>query len=76
MVYPENFGYDVDIQGNLAVVGALQDSRRGQYAGTAFLYDWTTGQPLAELVPHDVNAGDEFATTVAFGSEKVYAGAS
>jgi hypothetical protein len=70
---PEFLGYDVDIQGNLAVVGAVQDHRRGEVAGAAFLYDWTSGQPLAEFVASGINAHDQFSYSVSFGDGKAYA---
>jgi hypothetical protein len=75
LVYPENFGYRVDIQGRYAVVGAVSDSRRGSAAGAAFLYDWTTHELVAELVGHDAGANSGVGYDVAFGDQIVMVGA-
>lgn len=75
LVYPENFGGAVAIQGNLALVGAQSDSRHGEFAGASFLYDWTNGQLIAELLPSDVNSADSVGAAVALGKNYAFVGA-
>ncbi len=76
-----NFGIAVAISGSTIVVGASGDSRLGQNAGGAYVFDrlqdvnlWTE---TAKLVPNDLAAGDLFgyrgavaisANTIAIGA--------
>jgi hypothetical protein len=68
--YPELFGGNVDIRGNLAVIGAPGDQRRNN-AGAAFLYDWTSQTLLYELLPNNVRVEGALGSGVAFGSNFV-----
>jgi hypothetical protein len=69
---PAFFGSDVDIRGNLAVIGAPYD----QYGtGTAYLYDWTTGKLLDELVADNFQRDYHIGYSVALGNGFALVGA-
>lgn len=52
---PEDyFGWSVAISGNTAIVGAFGDRPDGSPKGAAYLFDVTSGQQLAKLIPPDV----------------------
>ena len=59
------FGYSVAISGTLALVSAPFDDDNGTQSGSAYLFDTTTGQQIAKLLPSDGAAGDEFGWAVA-----------
>ncbi len=71
------FGSSVAISGNTAIVGAYQDDPSGRAsAGSAFLFDITTGAQLAKLVPHDSEALDLFGISVAINEDVAIVGAN
>jgi outer membrane protein assembly factor BamB len=47
--WAQNFGGAVGISGNVAVIGAYGDNETGAFAGSAYLFDLTTGQQLFKL---------------------------
>jgi len=51
-VFNAQYGTDVAVEGNLALVGAPQDNVEAGF-GAAYLYDITTGDLLHELTPND-----------------------
>jgi outer membrane protein assembly factor BamB len=57
------FGLDVDISGNIVVVGA--PSQFNSHAGAAYLFDLTTGQRLHKLRASDASTDDNFGGSVA-----------
>ncbi len=59
------FGRSVSIKGETAIVGAPQQDENGTNSGSAYLFDITTGQQLAALLPDDGEAGDRFGYSVA-----------
>jgi len=63
----DNFGNSVDIDGNLAVIGADLDNSNGIQAGSAYVFDVTTGQQLFKLHPQRERetARDLFGLSVA-----------
>ena len=69
------FGNSVDIEGNLAVAGAPDDSRRGLFAGGAFVFDWTKSTAIAELLPDNNHPGDSFGGAIALSNTSVIASA-
>ncbi len=71
----DNFGYSVSINGSIAVVGAYRDDDDGKDSGSAYLFDTTTGQQIAKLLPKDGAAGDEFGYSVALSGDTVIVGA-
>ncbi len=48
----DEFGYSVAISGSTAVVGAWH-ADNGPSSGSAYLFDTTTGQQIAKLLPDD-----------------------
>jgi hypothetical protein len=59
------FGYSVAISGNLAVVGAVADDPAGMLnAGTAYVFDATTGTTISTLNHPALAAGDQFGYSV------------
>ena len=65
------FGFSVAISGTTAIVGALQDDDNGNNSGSAYLFDTTTGQQIAKLLPDDGAAGDGFSRVAISGTTAV-----
>ena len=66
------FGESVALQGNLALVGSILSSPGGvQDAGSAHLFDATTGVELRVLLPNDPGVGDEFGSVALAGNRAV-----
>ncbi|MDC0936376.1 PEP-CTERM sorting domain-containing protein [Pirellulales bacterium] len=59
------FGFSVAIDGDIAVVGAPRDSRFGNQAGAAFVFDTHTGQQIELLSPASLTDRDLFGQSVA-----------
>ena len=72
----DNFGTSVALSENLAVIGALEDNDNGFGSGSAYVFDITTGQQLFKLLPSDVEARDNFGTSVAFSENLAVIGAA
>ncbi|MCB9836736.1 MAG: hypothetical protein H6808_08445 [Phycisphaera sp.] len=71
----DNFGWSVAISDTTAVVGAWHDRDNGPTSGSAYLFDITTGQQIAKLLPSDGNQGDEFGWSVAISDTRAVIGA-
>lgn len=69
----DEFGFDVAVQGNLAVIGAPYG---GVGYGAAYVYDLATGKMLLRLVPSDNVVGNDFGATVDLWGDKIAVGAS
>ena len=67
------FGQSVAISGNMALVGALYGN--GDFGGTAYLFDVTTGNQLTKLTADDAAAGGSFGSSVAIGGNTALVGA-
>jgi hypothetical protein len=69
----DQFGSDVAISGDVAVVTAKADdepnSPLGMDAGSAYLFDATTGVQLAKIFPSDSNWFDYFGAAVAMDGD-------
>ena len=72
----DNFGRSVAISGSTAIVGARFDDDNGDSSGSAYLFDTTTGDQIAKLLPNDGAEGKLFGTSVAISGETVIVGAS
>ncbi len=59
------FGNSVAISGETAIVGAWFDDDNGDFSGSAYLFDITTGQQIAKLLPDDGATSDQFGFSVA-----------
>ncbi len=71
----DHFGWSVAISGTTAVVGAYLDDDNGTNSGSAYLFDTTTGQQIAKLLPNDGAAGDYFGHCVAISGNTAIVGA-
>jgi len=71
----DHFGWSVAISGNTAIVGARIDDDNGTDSGSAYLFDTTTGQEIAKLLPSDGAQGDEFGRSVAVSGSTAIVGA-
>ncbi len=68
------FGHSVAISGNRAVVGAIGDDDNGERSGSAYVFDTTTGQQIAKLLPQDGGAGDWFGQSVSISGNTAVVG--
>jgi hypothetical protein len=71
----DRFGASVAISGTTAIIGAYQNDDNGIDSGSAYLFDTTTGQQIAKLLPSDGAAGDEFGRSVAIYGTTAIVGA-
>ncbi len=69
------FGYSVAISGAAAIVGAAFDDDNGTNAGSAYLFDTTTGQQISKLLPDDGSGWDRFGASVAISNAIAIVGA-
>ncbi|MCK4873234.1 MAG: FG-GAP repeat protein [Phycisphaerales bacterium] len=69
------FGYFVAISDTTAIVGAYRDDDNGADSGSAYLFDVTTGQQIAKLLPGDGAEGDYFGDPVAISGTAAVVGA-
>ncbi len=72
------FGSSVAISGNLAVVGAPGDDKPGGLigAGSAYVFDASTGERLRKLTPDDQQFGSGFGTSVAISGNLIVVGSA
>jgi putative methionine-R-sulfoxide reductase with GAF domain len=71
----EFFGCSVAISGHTAVVGALYDDAGADDAGSAYVFDVTTGNLVATLANPAPSADDYFGCSVAISGDTVVVGA-
>ena len=71
----DHFGGSVAISGTTAIVGAHTDDDNGSNSGSAYLFDATTGQQIAKLLPNDGAVGERFGWSVAIYSGAAIVGA-
>jgi hypothetical protein len=71
------FGNDVSMSGDIAVIGARSDDDNGTFSGSAFVfrYDGSTWFEEAKLLPSDGAAGDRFGYSVAAFEDWILVGA-
>ena len=69
------FGHSVAISGNTAIAGSYWDDDAGARAGSAYLFDVTTGNQLYKLAAADAAAGDIFGYSVAIAGNTAIVGA-
>ena len=75
------FGCEVDLSGDIAVVGAAYaDTAAGVDAGAAYVFRWNPGTSRweceATLAPADATAGDQFGIVVAIDGQTIVVGAN
>ncbi len=69
------FGYSIAISNGIVAVGALYDGDNGFRSGSAYLFDASTGQQMAKLLPLDGAADDRFGNSIAIDNGIVAVGA-
>lgn len=72
----DQLGNSVAISGTTAVVGAYHDDDNGDRSGSAYIFDTTSGQQIAKLLPSEGAAEDEFGSSVSISDTTVIVGAS
>jgi hypothetical protein len=70
------FGRSVAISGTTAIVGAPGDDDNGEFSGSAYLFDTTTGQQLFKLLLSDGAAFDGFGGSVAISGTMAILGSN
>jgi hypothetical protein len=65
----DQFGTSVALLGNIALVGAVGDDTGGAFAGSAYLFDVTTGALLHTLNNPTPTVGDQFGWSVALSGD-------
>ena len=71
----DHFGMSIDIDNGIVTVGAPHDDDNGNGSGSAYLFDATTGDQIAKLLPDDGASGDVFGSSVAIDNGLVAVGA-
>jgi hypothetical protein len=74
-VVSDDFGYSVAISGNTVIVGSPYDDTGATDAGTAYLFDATTGNLLHTLANPNPAANDNFGNSVAISGNTIAVGA-
>ncbi|MFC1759773.1 hypothetical protein ACFL2H_13565, partial [Planctomycetota bacterium] len=70
------YGFDLDMSGDLAVVGAPSDPfARNPLPGAVNVFDLSTGAEMSRLLPSDSVGGDEFGYATALDSSMLAVGA-
>lgn len=76
-VYPSGeFGYSVDLDHDLAIMGAHHHSPVALYSGAAYIFDIADGTQLFELLPADAAEGDMYGSRVAIDGAHALVAAS
>ncbi len=60
----DEFGHNVAICGNIVIIGARTDSDLASRAGSAYLFDATTGNQLSKITASDAAIDDYFGSNV------------
>ena len=68
-------GWSVDMSGTIGIVGAPHDSDTAFRAGSAYLFDLSTGAQIAELHAEDGTNSDRFGSSVAISGSLAVMGA-
>ncbi len=74
-VTEDDFGLSVRLHGNFAIVGAQDDDDNGENSGSAYLFDVSTGQQIAKILPDDGALGDRFGRSVGISGTAIIVGA-
>lgn len=73
--YAQRFGESLAISGNLAVVGTPGDKAYGTLKGAIYVFDVTTGQELAKILPPDRYRTNQFGVSVDIDDALIVVGA-
>ncbi len=72
----DRFGTSVAVSGDRAVVGAPNSDTNGSSSGAAYVFDLTTGQQIAKLLPSDGAANDNFGRSVGMSNGRIVVGSA
>jgi outer membrane protein assembly factor BamB len=75
LAYDARFGNSVAVSGNTVVVGAFFDDTGADYTGSAYMFNATTGAPVATLNNPTPEFDDEFGISVAVSGNVIVVGA-
>lgn len=70
------FGFSIAIDDGIVGVGVPFDDHNGRQSGSAYLFDVSTGDQIAKLLPSDGETGDAFGVSIAIGNGIVAVGAN
>jgi FG-GAP repeat len=71
----DQFGTSIAIDNGVVAVGSINDSDNGQSAGSAYLFNASTGAQIAKLLPTDGAGEEEFGFSIAIDDGVVVVGA-
>jgi FG-GAP repeat len=71
----DEFGRSIGNDNGVVAVGAPSDDDNGDYSGSAYLFDASTGVQIAKLLPSDGEAFDEFGCSIAIDDGVIAVGA-
>jgi len=71
----DRFGWSVDVDGSLAVIGAPYHETDEIDAGAAYLFDLNSGEQLFKFIPEQPSHNQEFGYDVAVCGDRVLIGA-
>ncbi|MCH8968493.1 MAG: hypothetical protein IIA66_05190, partial [Planctomycetes bacterium] len=71
----DRFGHSVAFNGTTAIVGAYGGEDNGDDSGAAYVFDTTTGQQIAKLLPNDGEQEEHFGWSVAISGTTAIVGA-
>ena len=71
----EQFGESIAISDGIVAVGARFDDDNGPGAGSAYLFDASSGSLIAKLLPNDATNGSNFGISISIDNGVVAAGA-
>ena len=72
----DQFGFAVAVEGNIAAVGAPQNFGVDFDSGAVYLFEATTGEQIAKLIPNDATRSDRFGSSIAMSNGIIAIGAS
>jgi outer membrane protein assembly factor BamB len=72
----DHFGFSVAVEGNIAAVGAPQNFGVDFDSGAVYLFEATTGEQIAKLIPNDATRADRFGSSIAMSNGIIAIGAS
>ena len=71
----DKFGKSVTISGNLALIGSPRDDDQGLNSGSAYLFNWITGEQIHKLTPAIAEPQDYFGSSVSMANGLAFVGA-
>ena len=72
----QGFATSVALSGNTVIIGSPADHAAGDFAGSAYLYNVSTGQQRSKLFASDAARHDGFGISVDISGDKAIVGAS